>query len=721
MSTIRSIPLLLAASLLASAAASTARANDLGAHPEQDPADDSAGVPPEGYHVHAPVYETVIVPRLAEAPGERRVDADTLATTPAASGDDLLRLVPGLLISRHGAEGKGRQIFLRGFDAVHGADLEVTVDGVPWNEASNVHGQGYLDLGTLIPEAVLALDADKGASRLEQGPFATAGSVRFSLGLAPDRRGARLGYEIGSSNRHRLLATLAPKTGDSFLALEALRDGGYGQNRDTDRVAALAGATVLDRGAHRIRLFGGAHASRFGEPGTVPLSYYQGGRVGFHDSLSPDTRARSARAFAAARWTMNVDPPWTSALLYVQARHLRLQENFTGFLLDGTAGDRLQQQHQALRAGLRLFHERPVTDRLYLVAGVDGSAEWIDQHEDHLDAARAPMARNRDLDGRLATGGAQAGLRWMPLPWLRLEGGARMESVPLRRPRPGAGTRNGDGGAALGRRGAGPVAPGAAVCLPARRRDVDAGLWPRGAPARGPGRRPGSSRQHGRSDLSRYRGGPPRATVADGIDLGGRLRLGEHLDAGLGGFVIRIDREQLFDHISGTNLELRETRRLGVEGDVTVRPLPWLALRADLTAVDARFTGSGSPVPGAPRLFGSAGGACPPRARGGRRARGCSPSAPGRWPTGPPPAPPPWPMLMLRLSPGVLGGVADGRERAGRPLARGRVQLCLLVRPGRDLAAPSPASTTPLDPRARCAPAWRPTSSVPTAMIRRRP
>jgi iron complex outermembrane recepter protein len=173
-----------------------------------------------------------------EATAERRVN-DALSTTPRSSADDLLRLVPGLLISRHGAEGKGRQIFLRGFDAVHGADLEVTVDGVPWNESSNVHGQGYLDLGTLIPEALFSLDVHKGSFRLEQGPFATAGSVRFGLGIAPEHRGARLAYEIGSTSRHRLVGTVATADGESFLVAEALRDAGYGHNRDTDRAALL--------------------------------------------------------------------------------------------------------------------------------------------------------------------------------------------------------------------------------------------------------------------------------------------------------------------------------------------------------------------------------------------------------------------------------------------------------------------------------------------------
>ena len=43
------------------------------------------------------------------------------------------------------------------------------------NEASNVHGHGYVDIGFVIPEAVLSLAASKGSFNLRQGDFATAG------------------------------------------------------------------------------------------------------------------------------------------------------------------------------------------------------------------------------------------------------------------------------------------------------------------------------------------------------------------------------------------------------------------------------------------------------------------------------------------------------------------------------------------------------------------
>ncbi|MDQ2863250.1 MAG: TonB-dependent receptor plug domain-containing protein [Bacteroidota bacterium] len=45
---------------------------------------------------------------------------------PARSAQDLLRLVPGLFIAQQVGGGKPEQIFLRGFDADHGTDVNVS-------------------------------------------------------------------------------------------------------------------------------------------------------------------------------------------------------------------------------------------------------------------------------------------------------------------------------------------------------------------------------------------------------------------------------------------------------------------------------------------------------------------------------------------------------------------------------------------------------------------
>src|SRR5262249_47407762 len=78
------------------------------------------------------------------------------------------------------------QYLIRGFDADHGTDLAIFVDGLPVNLRSHAHGQGYADLHFLIPETVKAVEVLKGPYFPEYGDFDTAGEhlnryLRFKL------------------------------------------------------------------------------------------------------------------------------------------------------------------------------------------------------------------------------------------------------------------------------------------------------------------------------------------------------------------------------------------------------------------------------------------------------------------------------------------------------------------------------------------------------------
>src|SRR6202012_3842927 len=99
---------------------------------------------------------------------------------PTRSAQDLLRLVPGLFIAQHQGGGKAEQIFLRGFDADHGTDVNISVDGLPVNMVSQAHGQGYADLHFVIPETIGSYDFGKGPYYAERGDFTTAGYVAYT-------------------------------------------------------------------------------------------------------------------------------------------------------------------------------------------------------------------------------------------------------------------------------------------------------------------------------------------------------------------------------------------------------------------------------------------------------------------------------------------------------------------------------------------------------------
>src|SRR5450432_1329938 len=106
--------------------------------------------------------DIIISSKINSIVSARTLSSLDLNMKPARSAQDMLRLVPGLFIAQQVGGGKAEQIFLRGFDADHGTDVNISVDGMPVNLVSQAHGQGWSDLHYLIPETVGSYDFGKG-------------------------------------------------------------------------------------------------------------------------------------------------------------------------------------------------------------------------------------------------------------------------------------------------------------------------------------------------------------------------------------------------------------------------------------------------------------------------------------------------------------------------------------------------------------------------------
>src|SRR6185437_9399886 len=98
---------------------------------------------------------------------------DELALTPAYRAGQMLETVPGLVVTAHSGEGKANEYLLRGFSLDHGTDLAVSVDGMPINERTHAHGQGYTDLNFMIPEMATNIQYTKGPYFAAKGDFAS--------------------------------------------------------------------------------------------------------------------------------------------------------------------------------------------------------------------------------------------------------------------------------------------------------------------------------------------------------------------------------------------------------------------------------------------------------------------------------------------------------------------------------------------------------------------
>src|SRR5690606_28859571 len=116
----------------------------------------------------------------AEAASEGSVGGADLLVRPMLKVAELLEAVPGMVAVQHSGSGKANQYFLRGFNLDHGTDFTTVVDGMPWNLRSHGHGQGYLDVNGLLPEAVDRIDYRKGPYRADSGDFSVAGASMIS-------------------------------------------------------------------------------------------------------------------------------------------------------------------------------------------------------------------------------------------------------------------------------------------------------------------------------------------------------------------------------------------------------------------------------------------------------------------------------------------------------------------------------------------------------------
>src|SRR5208282_3912319 len=134
----------------------------------------------------APLQEiTVTAKRLeflgtASTASEGVVDDQELQLTPQYRPGQLLETVPGLIVTLHSGEGKANQYLMRGYNLDHGTDLETYVDGMPINQPTHAHGQGYTDLNFLIPELAETLTYTKGPYYANVGDFGAVGSVRVN-------------------------------------------------------------------------------------------------------------------------------------------------------------------------------------------------------------------------------------------------------------------------------------------------------------------------------------------------------------------------------------------------------------------------------------------------------------------------------------------------------------------------------------------------------------
>jgi len=265
---------------------------------------------------------------------------------PRETSQELLQLAPGLVIAQHAGGGKAEQLFLRGFDADHGTDVAVSVDGIPVNMVTHAHGQGYADLHWLMPEVVEAVDVRKGPFDVREGDFATAGAVTFRTKDRLDRSSVIVRAGTFAS-RHAI--ALVPLGGDASAAGGYLAgsvhfsDGPFDASQGYRRLTGFGRFTAPVSRAAEVTATLSAFDSEWDASGQIPDRAVRAGlsRFGAIDATEGGTTSRydiaigvRPRAAGATDW---------EAKAYATRYRFDLFSNFTFFLSDSIDGDGIEQ------------------------------------------------------------------------------------------------------------------------------------------------------------------------------------------------------------------------------------------------------------------------------------------------------------------------------------------------------------------------------------------
>ena len=280
----------------------------------------------------------------------RAISRTDIALRGVNNSQEILRIIPGIVIGQHQGGGKAEQIFLRGFDADHGTDFRLDVDGMPINMVSHAHGQGFADSHFIIPETIDNVDFKKGPYTASKGDFATTGFVDFNTRNAIKDNIVKV--EAGQFETYRVMGmyNLLPEKAKQkeqswYVAGEYRYSNAYFDapqhfkrfNFFTKYNGKVSAHSYLTASATTFW-------SKWDASGQIPDRAVGKGGIGFYGAIDPYEGGVTYRT--------NINVQLLTALyngatfknqLYFSNAHFDLHTNFTFYLADTTNGDEIRQ------------------------------------------------------------------------------------------------------------------------------------------------------------------------------------------------------------------------------------------------------------------------------------------------------------------------------------------------------------------------------------------
>ena len=513
---------------------------------------------------------------------------------PIGSVQDILRVTPGIVMVQHSGGGKANQYFLRGFDADHGTDLALSIDGVPINLVAHAHGQGFADTNFIIPEVVERVEITKGPYFTNQGDFATAGAVNMVSRDDFDHSSAGAGL-VGApghgSAGYRGLVIASPKVDlvpvkATFAAEIGRTNGPFENPEDWDKYKLFNKLTFNPTPVSSLSLTEMSYAGNWHGSGQIPARAVDQGVISRFGSIDPDEGGNTARHQLALQ--VRLRPSETSelrAMAYAATYRFNLFSNFTLYLRDPDHGDEIEQIDRrtfyGAKVSYRVVHQvGPVT--LDTTIGAEGRNDDI--HEELWDTLhRQQLTDVRSNDVHESFVGAYFNQEITPARWVRADLGGRADLLSFAV----------DDRLAHGSQATDPTAPqsgiGAAHQLSPKASLIVTALD-----------RPGAQLEmygnygHGfHSNDVRGVFAQPAVTPlarAKGEEIGARARLLERWDLAAALWQLDLASETVWNGDDGTTGVSDPTRRRGVELESRYEVTPGLAADLAVTFTKSQFT-----------------------------------------------------------------------------------------------------------------------------------
>ena len=543
--------------------------------------------------------EEVTVLEEVQVVGERPIAASSnriipnkdILLQPQGRPADLLRLAPGLITLEHsGGAGKSDQYLLRGFDADHGTDLALHVDGMPINMRSHAHGQGYADINFIIPETIEEITVKKGPYHVEYGDFATAGAANYVTRESVPQTTVQSAGGNFSTQRHLFMTS---PNRDRFRTLFAgefyYTDGPYDfVNRNT-RYNGLAKLTFDPSATSQLSVTFTQYYGRWNGSGQIPLREVTAGGLDRFGSLDSSEGGKSVRSTGRLDYHYDLPGGGTAfANLWAQYYYLSLFTNFTFYLNDPINGDGIEQTDRRWLTGSDIGYRQIFRLLNYEGTMTAGLQTRFDKIQVRLGTQhkQSSLAITQESDIFEASYSPYLKFDLQFLPWLRFAGGGRVDVFTYNvNDRCGTDCSVRPNGTASDA-----IASGKANLIfgPWARTEfyVNVGTGFHSNDARDVVLNPSAT----------------TLTRAIGYELGIRSQPWTWTEFLATFWLLDLGSELVFVGDEGTTEPRGKTRRLGTEFSVRVNPLEWLSIRGDITYTHAEFRKSGDSVPLAPEF-----------------------------------------------------------------------------------------------------------------------